>query len=61
MDECAVINASPLIFLARGGHLDLLPKLTRRVLVPQQVATEILRRGQAYDATNILPPNTLKD
>ena len=22
---------------------------------------EILRRGQAYDATNILPPNTLKD
>lgn len=45
MDECAVINASPLIFLARGGHLGLLTRLIQQVVVPQPVAAEIQRRG----------------
>ena len=38
-------NASPLIFLARGGHLDLLQLTSDRVLVPTPVAVEIRRRG----------------
>lgn len=46
MDECAVINASPLIFLARSGHLALLPQFARRLVVPQPVAEELLRRGE---------------
>jgi predicted nucleic acid-binding protein len=45
VDDLAVINASPLIFLARGGHVGLLGKLMRRVSVPEQVATEISQRG----------------
>jgi predicted nucleic acid-binding protein len=45
VDDVTVINASPLIFLARGGHLGLLAKLARRLLVPQPVAQEILQRG----------------
>jgi predicted nucleic acid-binding protein len=43
--EVAVVNASPLIFLARGRHLDLLSAFFQRVLVPIQVADEILARG----------------
>lgn len=45
VDECAVINASPLIFLSRGGHLEILPRAARRLLVPRQVADELQRRG----------------
>jgi predicted nucleic acid-binding protein len=48
--DTAVINASPLIFLVRGGHLDLLPKFFGKVLVPRQVADEIMARGEG-DAT----------
>lgn len=50
MVDIAVINASPLIFLARGGHLELLPQLYQSVLVPSQVAEEIVARGKD-DAT----------
>jgi predicted nucleic acid-binding protein len=45
VDDVAVINASPLIFLARGGQTELLTKLVGRVLIPQPVADEILCRG----------------
>jgi len=45
VDECAVINASPLILLSRSGHVDLLSHFARQVLVPEQVAAEILVRG----------------
>lgn len=42
----AIINASPLIFLSRSGHLDLLQAFAKEVWVPEPVATEILQRGQ---------------
>lgn len=45
MAEAAVINASPLIFLVRGRHLDLLRGLAQTVWVPAAVANEISRRG----------------
>jgi predicted nucleic acid-binding protein len=43
--ESAVINASPLIFLSRSGHLDLLKAFADTVWVPEPVAKEILARG----------------
>ena len=45
MGEPAVVNASPLIFLARGGLLHLLRLTGDRVVVPSAVAGEIRRRG----------------
>ena len=40
-----VVNASPLIFLSRGGHFDLLRTCAERVLVPSAVVQEISARG----------------
>jgi predicted nucleic acid-binding protein len=45
-----VVNASPLIFLAHAGMLDLLQLLSTQVVVPEEVAMEIGRRG-ASDPT----------
>jgi predicted nucleic acid-binding protein len=45
----AVLNASPLIILARAGYLDLVPKLVSPVVVPRAVATEI-KAGPSDDA-----------
>ncbi len=45
MAEVAIINASPLILLARGGCADLLPRFFKHVLIPRQVADEILVHG----------------
>jgi hypothetical protein len=45
VSEPAVTNASPLIFLARGGYVDLLQLTGDRVLVPEPVAREIRARG----------------
>lgn len=45
MAEFAVINASPLIFLSRGQHLDLLRHFAERILVPEPVAREITVKG----------------
>ena len=45
MNECAVINASPLIFLSRGRHLDILRHFFDNVYVPEAVANEIRRKG----------------
>src|SRR4029079_18755341 len=39
--KSAVLNASPLIVLARAGYLDLVPKLVSSVVVPRAVATEV--------------------
>lgn len=45
MAEPPVTNASPLIFLARGGYFDLLALVGEPVLVPAAVANEISQRG----------------
>lgn len=50
MAEIAAVNASPLIFLVRGGHLDLLRIFFQELYVPRQVADEIMARGD-HDAT----------
>jgi len=42
----AVVNASPLIFLARAGRLEFLQLAAPEILVPAAVATEI----RQYDA-----------
>jgi predicted nucleic acid-binding protein len=44
----AVLNASPLIILARAGYLELVPKLASRVVIPRAVATEVAA-GPAED------------
>jgi predicted nucleic acid-binding protein len=45
VSEIAVVNASPLIFLSRGSHLDLLSCFFPTVLIPRRVAEEIEARG----------------
>lgn len=46
MAESAVINASPLVLLSRGQHLEILRHFARRVLVPEPVANEIREKGR---------------
>ena len=50
MAEVCVVNASPLIFLSRGGHLPLLRSVATQVWVPRAVAEEVWVRG-ADDVT----------
>lgn len=45
MASTVIVNASPLIFLSRGHHLDLLQHFADRVVVPQPVANEVFRKG----------------
>lgn len=45
MAERVVINASPLIFLSRSRHLDLLQAFAKEIWVPEPVAGEIRHRG----------------
>jgi predicted nucleic acid-binding protein len=45
--EKAAVNASPLVFLTRGGYLDLLRLAADEIVVPAAVAEEIQRRGPA--------------
>lgn len=42
MTDTWVVNASPLILLAKAGHLDLLEQSASNVLVPNAVKTEVL-------------------
>jgi len=44
--DTAVANASPLIFLSRAGHFELLHHFAERVLVPRPVADEIRLKGE---------------
>lgn len=44
MTDTAVVDASPLIFLSRGGHLGLLREFYARVIVPVPVMAEISAR-----------------
>ncbi len=50
MADTAIINASPLIFLSRSRHLDLLRTVADEIWVPEPVATEIQQRG-SHDLT----------
>lgn len=43
-----VVNASPLILLAKVGRIDLLPKLAAELVIPASVADEI-RAGPPDD------------
>ncbi len=45
MDDTAVVNASPFIFLSRADRLDLLHDICGKILIPQAVADEILLNG----------------
>ena len=45
MDKFAVVNASPLIFLSRGHHIELLHNFARQIYVPEPVAAEIKLKG----------------
>lgn len=45
MTERPVVNVSPLIFLARAGLIDFLRLAGTEIVVPEEVATEIRRRG----------------
>lgn len=56
-DRRVIINASPLIFLARAGRLDLLAVVAEEVLVPAAVADESRRRGPS-DPTVLALQNT---
>jgi len=40
------VNTSPLIFLSKGGYLDLLKILGEAIIVPQAVAEEIQTYGE---------------
>jgi predicted nucleic acid-binding protein len=55
--ELPAINTSPLIFLTKGGFLDLLQVISSSVIVPNAVATEIQAYGSA-DVTAVALNNT---
>ncbi len=57
MAEACVVNASPLIFLARGGHFGLLRIFEGPVYVPHAVTEEISRRGSADPTARALATN----
>lgn len=73
MADIAVINASPLIYLSRSGHLDLLNTFAKEIWVPEPVSLEISQRGpqdvtaKAIDQTGwlivkpspVVPPSVL--
>jgi predicted nucleic acid-binding protein len=44
--ELPAVNTSPLIFLSKGGFLDLLQLLSATIVVPKAVATEIAAYGK---------------
>lgn len=47
MAKQAIVNSSPLIFLSKAGHLDLLKLAGDKILVPSPVILEINRRGHS--------------
>ncbi|MBW4629651.1 MAG: DUF3368 domain-containing protein [Brasilonema octagenarum HA4186-MV1] len=57
MAEIPAINTSPLIFLTKGGYLDLLRIISSSIIVPAAVATEIQAYGET-DVTAVALTNT---
>lgn len=49
-----VADATPLLHLARAGHLDLLPKLYTRVVVPTSVLVEAVGQGEPRSEAQVL-------
>ncbi len=49
-----VSNASPIIHLAKMGHLHLLQEFHQQVLVPPAVWREVVERGQTYPETPLI-------
>jgi predicted nucleic acid-binding protein len=54
LSETWIVNASPIICLAKAGYLDLLSSLTPDVVVPDAVAAEILAGSPADPARKAL-------
>jgi len=54
MSETAVVNASPVIYLARTNYLHLLQLAAPEVLIPRAVAAEIKARGPSDPGTRAL-------
>jgi len=54
VDRRPVVNASPLIFLARADLIDLLRLVGDMVVVPSSVASEVLRRGSTDPAAQAI-------
>ena len=54
MDKFAVVNASPLIFLSRGHHIELLHNFARQIYVPEAVAAEIKTKGSQDITARVL-------
>ena len=57
MSEQAVVNASPVIYLARTAYLHLLQLAAPEVLIPRAVAIEIKARGPSDPAARALADN----
>jgi predicted nucleic acid-binding protein len=55
--ELPAINTSPLIFLTKGGYVDLLRLISPSIIVPLAVATEIREYGET-DVTAVALNNT---
>ncbi len=49
--SCLISNTGPLLALSGAGHLDLLPSLYARVLIPDAVDYELLRRARKIART----------
>lgn len=47
MSNAAVVNASPLIYLAQAGLFHLLKVAGEPIFIPDVVSEEILRRGES--------------
>lgn len=54
MSEAAVVDASPLIYLAHADLISLLQLASPRILVPTTVSREIRRRGAADPTVQVL-------
>ena len=63
MSEFWIINASPTILLAKVGLIEIVPKLTNELVIPQPVVLEILNvagRDAAADWLNGLGKNFIR-
>lgn len=49
-----VINASPIITLARVGHVELLVRLPKQSVIPRAVADELLRAPEDDPARRVI-------